>query len=441
MPPTSPTHPDPGASSAPGDHGAAGQPPLSSPHASHWTLDPATVFLNHGSFGACPRAVLDSQTGYRTLMEREPVRFFVELLPSLIDETRRDLGEFVRCDPETIVLVPNATIAAATIFHNLAEATIDAPRIGPGDEVLVTDHEYPACLNTVRRFAARTGATVVTARLPWPVLHESSVEEAILRCVTPRTRAALISHVTSPSALVLPVARLVPELNRRAVLTIIDGAHAPGFVPDLNVGSLGAAFYFANCHKWVCSPKGSAFLHVRADLRRGFRPLALSNSAENPRPDRPHLLTEFDYVGSQDYSGVLAIRDAIRVVGSLLHGGWPAVIAHNHALARAARGLLLRELGVEPPAPQSMLGSMVTLSLPRHGKEAELAARPSRYHDALQDALLARHAIQVPIWTIPGSPPGENRLVRISAQLYNAEAQYACLAAALAQELAAEARL
>lgn len=439
--PNPPTpEPPPTTSPAPSNRATIERLPQPSPLSSHWTLDPATVFLNHGSFGACPRAVLDAQTGYRALMEREPVRFFIELLPGLIDETRRALGEFVRCDPETILLIPNATIAAATIFHNLAEATIDAPRIGPGDEVLVTDHEYPACLNTVRRFAARTGATVATARLPWPVTHESEAVEAILRCVTPRTRAALISHVTSPSALVLPVAALVPELNRRGVLTIIDGAHAPGFVPDLNVGSLHAAFYFANCHKWVCSPKGSAILHVRTDLRRGFRPLALSNSAESPRPDRPHVLTEFDYVGSQDYSGVLAVRDAIRVVGSLLPGGWPAVIAHNHALARAARDLLLRQLAVQPPAPLSMLGSMVTLRLPRHGREAELASRPSRYHDALQDALLARHAIQVPIWTIPGSPPGENRLVRISAQLYNSEAQYAYLGEALANELAAEAR-
>lgn len=400
----------------------------------HWTLDPEVVFLNHGSFGACPRAVLERQTEIRARMEREPVRFFVRELEGLVDEARTALAAFVKCPAEDLVFIPNATQAVATIMANLEGS------LKPGDELLVPAHEYPACVNIMNRAAARTGARVVRCQIPFPLASADEAADAVLGAATARTRVLLISHVTSPSGLVLPVERIVPELERRGVATIVDGAHAPGFVAGLDVAALGCSFYTANCHKWVCSPKGSAFLFIRRDRQEGFRPLALSNSAERPKPGRKHLLTEFDYVGTTDQSAFLSIPAAIRTMGSMVPGGWPEVMRRNRDLVLRGRDAVCAAIGARPPAPDGMIGGLSTIFLPPHDPErhARLMARPSAYHDALQDALVERHRIQVPVWAVPGE---NRRLIRISAQLYNSPEQYRYLAEALARELEAERRL
>ena len=260
-----------------------------------------------------------------------------------------------------------------------------------------------------------------------------------MAAVTPRTRVLLISHITSPSALILPVEKIVPELERRGIACIVDGAHAPGFTPTVDVAGLGCSFYTANCHKWICSPKGSAFLFIREDRQKDFRPLALSNNAEKPRPGRKHLLTEFDFVGTADQTAYLSIPAAINTIAALVPGGWPEVMRRNHDLLIKARNHICATIGVEPPAPDSMLGPMSTIFLPPHEPDrlGRLMARPSVYHDALQDRLVTLHRIQVPVWAVPGDA---RRLFRISCQLYNAFPQYEYLAAALKQEIDAERR-
>ncbi|QOJ01682.1 MAG: aminotransferase class V-fold PLP-dependent enzyme [Phycisphaeraceae bacterium] len=402
--------------------------------ADRWTLDPSVVFLNHGSFGATPRAVLDAQSLTRARMEAEPVRFFVEAYDALMDRARHALAGFLHADPHGLVPVANATTGVATALHQCG--------LGPGDEILVNDHEYPACLNNARRVASRVGASVVHASVPFPVASADEIVRGVLDAVTPRTKVALLSHVTSPTGLVLPVDRLIPELHARGVMTLVDGAHAPGFIPGLNLTSLSPTFYTANCHKWVCSPKGSAFLYIDASRRDTFRPLVLSNFAERPKPGRPRLWTEFDYVGTNDMSAWMAIPDALDAMGGLLPGGWPALIEHNRALARRARTILCAALGFEPPAPESLIGCTASIELPGPSPSrdperwARLAARPTRYADALQDTLISNWGIQVPVWPTLGK-----RLLRVSAQAYNTEAQYEYLAAALSHELNAEARL
>jgi len=400
----------------------------------HWTLDPGVVFLNHGSFGGCPRAVLDHQTELRARMEREPVRWFVEDLTGLIDAARAELAGFVKCRGEDLVFVPNATQAVATIMMNLE------PTLKPGDELLAPAHEYPACVNILNRAAARTGAKVVRCPVPFPLASADRAVEALMGAVTARTRVLLISHVTSPSGLVLPVERMVPELERRGIAVIVDGAHAPGMVAGLDVAGLGCSFYTANCHKWLCSPKGSAFLFIRGDRQAGFRPLALSNNAEKPRAGRKHLLTEFDYVGTTDQTAYLTIPAAMRTMESLVPGGWPEVMKRNRELALRGRDAVCRAIGVEAPAPDDMIGCLSTMFLPAHDpdRHARLMARPTRHHDALQDVLISKHRIQVPVWAVPGE---NRRLIRISAQLYNSMEQYEYLAAALAEEMEAERRL
>lgn len=405
--------------------------PAPSDLARHWTLDPEIVFLNHGSFGACPRQVLDAQSEFRARVEREPIKWFVETQPGLMDEARKVLAKFVRCRAEDLVFLPNVTQAVATILENLE------PRLKPGDELLAPGHEYPACMNNFRRTAARTGAVPVLAQLPFPLRSPDDIVNAVMAKVTPRTRVCLISHVTSPSGLILPVDRIVPELERRGIITIVDGAHAAGFVPNLDVAGLGCSFYTNNCHKWLCSPKGSAFLFIREDRQKDFRPLALSNNAEKPKPGRKHLLTEFDYVGTTDQTAYLTVPAAIKTMASLVPGGWPEIIRRNHDLVIRGRDTICKAVGVQPPAPDSMLGSLSTMFLPEHAPErlARITARPSRYHDALQDQLIDRHRIQVPVWSVAGDP---RRVIRISAQLYNSPAQYEYLAGALAEEIERE---
>jgi len=293
--------------------------------------------------------------------------------------------------------------------------------LAPGDELLTTDHAYNACRNALVAVAEPVGARVVVARVPFPLDGEARVMEAVLGAVTPRTRLALLDHVTSPTGLVFPIARLVTELERRGVDTLVDGAHAPGMLP-LDLRALGAAYYTGNCHKWICAPKGSGFLHVRRDRQGPIRPLVVSHGANSPRTDRSRFRLEFDWTGTQDPTAYLAVPEALRVMGKALPGGWPAVMAQNRALAIEARARLCAALGIAAPSPESMIGSLASVPLP----DAEPPAPPAR--DALYTALVERHGVQVPVMAWPAPP---RRVLRISAQLYNTPEHYARLAAAL----------
>ncbi|MCC6678767.1 MAG: aminotransferase class V-fold PLP-dependent enzyme [Phycisphaerales bacterium] len=404
--------------------------PSPSPLARHWALDPEIIYLNHGSFGACPREVLAAQQRYRDRMEGEAIRFFVQELDGLMDASRARLAAFLNADVEDLVFIPNATTAVATVLANI--------QLRPGDEIIANTHEYPACMNNLRRAAARSGAQIVNAAIPFPIRSSREAFDAIMSRVTTKTRLVLLSHVTSPSGLILPVQELVEALSAKGIDTLVDGAHAPGFC-EVDLKKLSPAYYTANCHKWICSPKGSAFLFIRRDRQQNFRPLVLSNFAEKPKPGRPFLHTEFDYIGTDDYSACLAIGDAVEFMPTLVEGGWPAIRKHNRELVLKGRDILCRGLAIEPPAPDSMIGCLTTLILPQHTPELreKLAKRPSKHHDALQDAIIDRHRIQVPIWSVAGGP----RTIRLSAQLYNTVGQYEYLAGALREELAREQKL
>ncbi len=391
------------------------------PLADVWTLDPSVAFLNHGSFGACPRPVLEAQTRWRTRMERQPVQFLARDLEGLLDDARAALAAFVGAAPADLAFVPNATAGVNAVLRSLP--------LAPGDELLTTDHAYNACRNALEFVAGRAGARVVVARVPFPLADAGEVSSAILDAVTSRTRLALVDHVTSPTGLVFPIAAIVRALAARGVDTLVDGAHAPGMV-DLDVASIGAAYYTGNCHKWLCAPKGAGFLWVRRDRQPGVRPLAISHGATVPRTDRSRFLLEFDWTGSLDPTAWLCVPDALDTVGGLLPGGWPAVRATNRELALDARRLLCDALRVAPPCPEDMIGSLATVPLPDQsdGGVAPFASDP------LADRLLVRHRIEVPVSAWPAPP---RRVLRISAQLYNTRAQYERLAGALVEELSA----
>jgi len=387
------------------------------PHRAHWTLDPDIAFLNHGSFGACPKAVLDTQAEWRARLEREPVRFFVRDFEGLLDAARARLGAFVGADPDDLCFVPNTTAAVNTVFRSLP--------LAPGDEILTTDHEYNACNNAIRFTAQRAGARVVTAAIPFPIESPDQAVGAILGAVTPRTRFALIDWVTSPTALVLPIKQIVDGLRERGVETFVDGAHAPGMVP-VDLDGLGAAFCAGNCHKWMCAPKGSAFLHVRRDLQPLIRPLSISHGANSQRTDRSRFRVEADWTGTADPTGHLTVPAAIDFFDGLLGGGWEELRARNRAMALEGRRLLCDTLGIDPPAPESMIGSIATV--PIADGESTAAPRSPLYEDPLQDELVEKHGVQVPVIPWPAPP---RRVVRISAQLYNSVDEYSRLAGAL----------
>jgi isopenicillin-N epimerase len=389
---------------------------MTAPPAEHWQLAPDIAFLNHGSFGACPRKVLGLQQRIRDELERQPVEFFVRKLFDRLDEARATLASFLGADPQGLVAVPNATTGVNAVLRSLA--------FRPGDELLITDHAYNACRNALEFVAHRSEARTVVARLPFPIEGPDAAVEAVLDAVTPKTRIAIIDHVTSPTGMVLPVETLVRELAERGVDTLVDGAHAPGMLP-LEVDAVGAAYYTGNCHKWLCAPKGAGFLHVREDRRELVRPLTISHGANTPRPGRSRFHDEFDWMGTDDPTPFLCVPAAIQFVGSILPGGWPEVMRHNRALVLAGRKIVASALGVDPPCPDEMIGSLASLPLPDGSPEPPTSAL---YADPLQEVLLGEHRIEVPVIPWPAPP---RRLLRISAQLYNKREEYERLAAAL----------
>lgn len=382
----------------------------------HWSLDPSVTFLNHGSFGACPIPVLEYQVGLRQRMERQPVQFFVRDLEGLLDEARAALGDFLGAPAGDLAWVSNATTAVNAVLRSL--------RLEPGDELLTTDHEYNACRNVLDFVARRAGAQVVVANLPFPIAGPDQVIEAVMDRVTGRTRLALLDHVTSQTGLVLPIEALVRELRTLGVETLVDAAHAPGMLP-LELAAIGAAWYTGNCHKWICAPKGAAFLYTRPDMQQQTRPAVISHGANSMRSGRSRYLVEFDWTGTDDPTAFLSVPAAIRFMGELMPGGWAAVRETNRRLVLRGRELLCNSLGIDPPCPDEMIGSLASLPIP--DGDGRIGDSPL-YADPLQDRLLQRFHIEVPVIPWPAPP---KRLIRISGQVYNQDGDYERLRDAL----------
>ncbi len=372
-------------------------------------LDPNVIFLNHGSFGACPRPVFEVYQSWQRELERQPVEFLDSgrRFKTLLREAREALAAFVGADPDDLAYVTNATTGLNIVARSLP--------LDSGDEVLTTDHEYGAIDNTWQFVCERRGARYVRAPLPVPLTSPQEVVEAIWQHVTPRTRVLAMSHVTSPTALILPVADLVGRARERGIISVIDGAHAPGQIP-VHLATLGADFYVATCHKWMCAPKGSAFLYARREAQSLLRPLVVSWGW------RKGFLEEMEWQGTRDVAAFLATPAAIEFLRSAL---WAAVPQPCHALARDARAAVQALTGMTPLSADDpeWYAQMVSLPLPL----ADGAAA--------QRHLYAEWKIEVPIMTWNG-----RRLLRISVQGYNTREEIAVLTSALAHLLTEPAR-
>jgi len=385
----------------------------------HWILDPNITFLNHGSFGACPKLILDEQTKLRTSLEYDPVTFMESTVRELWAESLVRLSKFINADSEGMTFVTNATSGVNTVLKSLD--------LKPNDEIIVLDHSYQACWNAVDFITKKTGAKTVVATIPFPIDSNEQIIEEILQKVTDKTRLALVDTVTSPTGLRLPFEELVGELQSRNVDVLLDAAHGPGIVP-LDIKKLDPAYVTGNAHKWLCTPKGSAFLYIREDRRNRTRPLSVSHGASVSGTDQERFRFEFDWTGTQDPTAWLCIPSAIDHIGSMLSGGWSAIMDYNTNLAIQGRNLLLEVLGTSKPSPDSMIVGLAAVSLPGSGVLTTSALEP----DPLHTLLFEKYRIQVPVF---GWSHHNKRYLRIASYLYNSLEEYEYLAEVLKKEI------
>ena len=366
-------------------------------------LDPEVAFLNHGSFGACPRPVFESYQAWQRELEREPIDFLDRRLPTLLATARSELARYLNAPPDDLAFVPNATTGV-----NLAARSLPLER---GDEILTTDLEYGACDYAWEWLAARTSASYVRAPIPLPLDGPAALVEALFAHATERTRVVYVSHITSGTALVLPVEHIVARARELGLVTIVDGAHAPAHVP-VDVVVLGADFYAGNAHKWLMAPKGAGFLHVRPEHQERVDAAIVSWGYSEGATFQQRI----EMQGTRDPAAWLAVPDAIRYQAER---DWDAARERCRAFTREARAELCDLLGTEPLAPEEMLGQMASVRLPRPDA-------------GLRDRLRANHRVEIPVTGTSSD------LLRISVAAYTTRDDVDRLLAALVRELDAE---
>lgn len=385
----------------------------------YWNLNPETVFLNHGSYGACPKVVLEYQQELRSQLESDPVYFLDVTSKELWSTAIETLSNFVNADKEGMTFVSNATSGVNTVLRSLD--------LQPGDEILVCDHAYQACWNAVDFVTKKAGAKTVVAPLPFPIESSDQVTETILNYTTKNTKVALIDTVTSPTGLRLPFETIIEELKNRNIDVLLDAAHGPGIV-NLDLKKLQPAYATGNAHKWLCAPKGSAFLYIREDKREQIRPLSISHGASVDGNIDEKIRLEFDWPGTQDITPWLCIPKSIEYLGSLLEGGWPAIMAHNQKLAIDARNILHEVIETPKLCPDSMIVGLSAVVLPEGGSIAKSVLVP----DPLHLLLFEKYNIQVPVF---GWPYHNRRYLRTASYLYNSLEEYQYLAEILKEEI------
>jgi len=376
------------------------------------------TFLNHGSFGACPRPVFAVYQQWQRALEAQPVEFLGRRLSELLRQTRQRVATFVGAAANDLVLVPNVTYALNIVARSVA--------LQPGNEVLGITHEYGAIERAWRYVCHQRGATYVNHPVTLPVTSPDEIVAQIWRGVTPRTRVILLSHITSPTALIMPVAEICRRARAAGIISVIDGAHAPGQI-DLNLTALGADFYGGNCHKWLCAPKGAGFLYARSEWQSMLEPLVVSWGWQPPEPlsgsflaypeGRP-LQAYYEWMGTDEPSALLTIPAAIEFQQD---NDWPSVRRACHALLREASQCVLALSGLPPLTPDDNGWWVQMRSLPL----------PPCDPTQVQARLWREWRVEVPCFIWEGKP-----LIRISIQAYNSPADIDRLLAGLRAVLA-----
>lgn len=371
-------------------------------------LRPDMVFLNHGSFGACPRPVFEEYQRWQLEMERQPVEFLARRYDTLLYEARAVLGNYLNASPEDLVYISNATTGINIVARSL--------KFESGDEILGTDHEYGAIDRTWRFICHRTGARYINQPIALPVTSSAEFVEHFWKGVTPRTKIISLSHITSATALIFPVVAICRRAREAGILTIIDGAHAPGQIP-VDLQQIGADFYSGNCHKWLCAPKGAAFLYARPEVQHLVEPLVVSWGWQNPEAGAHTFVDWLEWQGTRDYAAFLSVSAAIAFQEE---HNWAKVREGCHALLTDYRQRINQLTGLEPICPdlQEWYAQMATIRMP----ECDVAQ--------LQKRLWETYRIEIPhiLWN-------DQPFFRISVQAYNTPEDIEAFMEALKQEL------
>ncbi len=369
------------------------------------------VFLNHGSFGACPRPVFEVYQNWQLELERQPVEFLGRAITEHMRSARTALAAELGTMAENIVGLTNATMGLNIVAQSL--------ELQPGDQILTTDHEYSALEKTWAYVARRTGAEIVVVSVPMPLMTEAQFTDTIIAGMTDRTRVLFLSHITSPTALLFPIERAIAEARRRGIWSVIDGAHTPGHIP-LQLDALGADFYSGNCHKWMMAPKGSAFLHARPEVQGVLNPLVISHgwTAQSKDPGakgafgNSPFVDEIEVQGTRDPAPWLTVSAALNYRRD---NDWPAIQAHCQALAQDTARRLGELTGLPPlSAPQFCAPQMVAIPLP----ECDT--------DQLKLDLIDKFNIEIPVFKWQ-----DRCIARLSVQGYNSKGQMDLLLTAL----------
>ena len=359
------------------------------------------MFLNHGTFGACPRPVFETYQRWQLALERQPVEFLGRRHDALLDEARARLGQYLNTHKDNLIFVPNATSGINTVARSL--------KLQPGDEILTTNHEYGAVDKTWEFITRHTGATIVRHQVSLPLTSAEEFISAFWHAVTPRTCEISISHITSPTALIFPVAEICRRAREADILTLIDGAHAPGHIP-VDLTELGADFYSGNCHKWLCAPKGAGFLYVHPQHQKLIDPLVISHGWV----DDSTFISRNEWQGTRDIAAFLSVPAAINFQEA---HNWDTVRQQCHTLASETRQRIVNQYGLEPLSADSpeWFGQMAAAPIP--GSDMNI----------LKQRLYDEYRIEVPVFSW-----GKLSLVRFSFQGYNSHGDADCLVDALA---------
>lgn len=377
-------------------------PPFGRAMRAEFALADGITYLNHGAYGGVPRLVAEAQRAWQDRIERNPTAFFRREARPFMRLAAARLAAYLGCDADGLALIDNATSGCNTVLRSL--------ELQPGDEIVFASQTYNAVRNAILYVCARTGAVPVEAALPFPAHGAAAIVEAYGRAIGARARLVVVDHISSQTATVMPLAEITDMARSRGARVLVDGAHAPGHVP-LDLASLPVDWYTGNCHKWLCAPRGCAFLWTAPAHRETTQPLTVSHGYGQG------YAAEFDWTGTRDFSALLIVGAVLTYRERL---GDAAVMSHNTALARRGGELLAAAWRTETGAADTLIGAMQTVRLPIPGIAKDAAAR------RLQDVIAERHGVEVPVFALAGA-----YWVRVSAQVHNEIAGYERLAEAI----------
>jgi len=393
-------------------------------HKPHFLIDPKIIFLNHGSFGACPRPVFETYQFWQGELEREPVEFLARRINELMDNARQSLAEFLGASHESIVFFSNPTSAINMVARSLIEGNHQI--LKPGDEILTSDHEYGAMDRTWQYYCHKNRVRYKQQPIPVPVGDPEMLVDQFWAGVTQHTRVIFISHITSPTALIFPVNEICKRARSAGILTVIDGAHAPGQIP-LNLTDFGADIYTGACHKWLMAPKGTAFLYTRPGLQKIMDPLVISWGYQSERPGPSQYIDYHEWQGTRDPAAFLSVPAAIKFWGKY---NWDQVSLACHALAMDMCSDIHEITQMNSIYPDPLLHRGKTRSQ-KWFQQMFCVILPERIDvDSLQSALFRDYRIEVPVYRWQGL-----NLMRVSIQGYNDPADLEALMVALKELL------